>query len=119
MILTPSLLQRSGKAMSMVLVASTLAFSGCVTTQQYEALQTQLDEAESENASLRLARQDAQVSSRELEGQVARLTAENETLAALLVVPTGHPSLPMLSMSTSQPSHPVALAAAAEERAWS
>ena len=44
----------------MVLVASTLAFSGCVTTQQYEALQTQLDEAESENASLRLARQDAQ-----------------------------------------------------------
>ena len=40
-----------------------------------------MDEAESENASLRLARQDAQVSSRELEGQVARLTAENDALA--------------------------------------
>ena len=67
--------------MSMALVAAMLVFSGCVTTQQYEALQTQLDEAESENASLRLARQDAQVSSRELEGQVVRLTAENDALA--------------------------------------
>ena len=38
--------------MSLILVASMLAFSGCVTTQQYEALQTQLDEAESENATL-------------------------------------------------------------------
>ena len=52
-----------------------------MTTQQYEALQTQLDEAEKENSELRLARQDAQVSSRELEGQVARLTAENDALA--------------------------------------
>ena len=67
--------------MSMALFAAMLVFSGCVTTQQYEALQTQLDESESENASLRLARQDAQVSSRELEGQVARLNAENDALA--------------------------------------
>ena len=63
------------------LMGATLTFTGCVTTQQYEALQSQLDEAESENASLRLARQDAQVSSRELEGQVARLTTENDALA--------------------------------------
>ncbi len=58
-----------------------MVLSGCVTTQQYEALQMQMDEAESENANLRLARQDAQVSSRELEGQVMRLSAENEALA--------------------------------------
>ena len=58
-----------------------MVLSGCVTTQQYEALQMQMDEAESENANLRLARQDAQVSSRELEGQVIRLSAENEALA--------------------------------------
>ena len=68
-------------ALSSVLIACLLLFSGCVTTQQYEALQTQLDEAEKENSELRLARQDAQVSSRELEGQVARLTAENDALA--------------------------------------
>lgn len=68
-------------SLSSVLVASLLLLSGCVTTQQYEALQTQLDEAEKENSELRLARQDAQVSSRELEGQVARLTAENNALA--------------------------------------
>ncbi len=68
-------------ALSSVLVACLLLLSGCVTTQQYEALQTQLDEAEKENSELRLARQDAQVSSRELEGQVARLTAENDALA--------------------------------------
>lgn len=63
------------------LVAAMLCGSGCVTTQQYEALQSQLDEAESENAELRLARQDAQISSRELEGQLERLTKENEALA--------------------------------------
>ena len=69
------------KALSSVLLHAILLLSGCVTTQQYEALQTQLDEAEKENSELRLARQDAQVSSRELEGQVARLTAENDALA--------------------------------------
>ena len=55
--------------------------TGCVTTQQYEALQVQLDEAEGENSALRLARQDAEVSSRELEGRLGRLTQEQETLA--------------------------------------
>ena len=60
--------------------ALVMVLSGCVTTQQYEALQMQMDEAESENANLRLARQDAQVSSRELEGQVLRLSAENKAL---------------------------------------
>ena len=44
--------------------------TGCVTTQQYEALQVQLDEAEGENSALRLARQDAEVNSRELEGRL-------------------------------------------------
>ena len=68
-------------ALSSVVIACLLLLSGCVTTQQYEALQTQLDEAEKENSELRLARQDAQVSSRELEGQVARLTSENDALA--------------------------------------
>ena len=68
-------------ALSSFLIACLLLLSGCVTTQQYEALQTQLDEAEKENSELRLARQDAQVSSRELEGQVARFTAENDALA--------------------------------------
>lgn len=63
------------------LFAALTVLPGCVTTQQYEALQTQLDEAEKENSELRLERQDAQVSSRELEGQVARLKAENESLA--------------------------------------
>jgi len=64
------------------LIAVFVVLPGCVTTQQYEALQSQLDEAENENSELRLARQDAQVSSRELEGKVARLTAESEALAA-------------------------------------
>lgn len=64
------------------MIAAFVVLPGCVTTQQYEALQSQLDEAEKENSELRLARQDAQVSSRELEGQVARLTAESEALAA-------------------------------------
>jgi chemotaxis protein MotB len=64
------------------LIAAFVVLPGCVTTQQYEALQSQLDEAEKENSELRLARQDAQVSSRELEGQVARLNAETEALAA-------------------------------------
>ena len=54
--------------------------TGCVTTQQYEALQVQLDEAEGENSALRLARQDAEVNSRELEGRLGRLTQEQETL---------------------------------------
>ena len=54
--------------------------TGCVTSQQYEALQSQLDEAEGENSALRLARQDAEVSSRELEGRLARRTQEQETL---------------------------------------
>lgn len=67
--------------MSASFFALVMVLSGCVTTQQYEALQMQMDEAESENANLRLARQDAQVSSRELEGQVMRLSAENEALA--------------------------------------
>ena len=69
---------------SWVLLGAMLALvlpTGCVTTQQYEALQTQLDDAERENSELRLARQDAQINSRELEGQVARLTKENEALA--------------------------------------
>ena len=59
----------------------TVALSGCVTTQQYESLQTQLDEAERENTELRLERQDAQIKSRELEGKVDRLTSENDALA--------------------------------------
>jgi chemotaxis protein MotB len=73
---------RVGHLTTMTLLAAILALPGCVTTQQYEALQTQLDEAEKENSELRLARQDAQISSRELEGKVARLTAESEALAA-------------------------------------
>lgn len=73
---------RVGHLTTMTLLAAILALPGCVTTQQYEALQTQLDEAEKENSELRLARQDAQISSRELEGQVARLSAESEALAA-------------------------------------
>lgn len=55
--------------------------TGCVTSQQYESIQGQLDEAEQENSELRLARQDAQIQSRELEGQVERLQGENEALA--------------------------------------
>ena len=73
--------QQCGIAVSASFFALVMVLSGCVTTQQYEALQMQMDEAESENANLRLARQDAQVSSRELEGQVMRLSAENEALA--------------------------------------
>ena len=68
--------------MVMALVLAMTWMTGCVTTQQYEALQQQLDEAESENASLRLARQDADIESRELEGKVAKLNSENESLLA-------------------------------------
>lgn len=68
--------------MVMALVLAMTWMTGCVTTQQYEALQQQLDEAESENASLRLARQDADIESRELEGKVAKLNGENESLLA-------------------------------------
>ena len=68
--------------MAMALVLAMTWMTGCVTTQQYEALQQQLDEAESENASLRLARQDADIESRELEGKVAKLNGENESLLA-------------------------------------
>ena len=63
-----------------LLTALCLAFTGCVSTQQYEALQSQLDEAEAENASLRLSRQDAEISSRELEGELAKLTGQNASL---------------------------------------
>ena len=65
-----------------LLFAMCLVFAGCVTSQQYEALQSQLDEAESENAALRLARQDAEISSRELEGQLAILESQNSDLAS-------------------------------------
>ena len=68
--------------MAMALVLAMTWMTGCVTTQQYEALQQQLDEAESENASLRLARQDADIESRESEGKVAKLNGENESLLA-------------------------------------
>lgn len=68
--------------MVMALVLAMTWMTGCVTTQQYEALQQQLDEAESENASLRLARQDADIESRELEGKVAKLDGENQSLLA-------------------------------------
>ena len=70
----------TGMVMAFVLAMTWM--TGCVTTQQYEALQQQLDEAESENASLRLARQDADIESRELEGKVAKLNGENESLLA-------------------------------------
>ena len=63
-----------------LLTALCLAFTGCVSTKQYEALQSQLDEAEAENASLRLSRQDAEISSRELEGELAKLTGQNASL---------------------------------------
>ena len=62
------------------MLAFGVALTGCVSTQQYEALQTQLDEAEEENASLRLARQDAEIASRELEGELAKLTDQNTVL---------------------------------------
>ena len=65
-----------------LLTALCLVFTGCVSTQQYEALQSQLDEAEAENASLRLSRQDAEIASRELEGELAKLTDQNESLNA-------------------------------------
>ena len=68
--------------MVMALVLAMTWMTGCVTTQQYEALQQQLDEAESENASLRLAHQDADIESRELEGKVAKLDGENQSLLA-------------------------------------
>ena len=63
-----------------LLTALCLVFTGCVSTQQYEALQSQLDEADEENAALRLSRQDAEISSRELEGELAKLTDQNATL---------------------------------------
>ena len=63
-----------------LLTALCLVFAGCVSTQQYEALQSQLDEAEAENASLRLSRQDAEIASRELEGELAKLTDQNASL---------------------------------------
>ena len=62
------------------LMGASLMFTGCVTTQQYESLQSQLDEAESENAALRLARQDSDIASRELEGKLAKAQTENGTL---------------------------------------
>ena len=62
------------------LMGASLTFTGCVTTQQYESLQSQLDEAESENAALRLARQDSDIASRELEGKLAKAQTENGTL---------------------------------------
>lgn len=64
------------------MTALCLVFTGCVSTQQYEALQSQLDEAEAENASLRLSRQDAEIASRELEGELAKLTDQNASLNA-------------------------------------
>ena len=70
----------TGMVMALVLAMTWMTW--CVTTQQYEALQQQLDEAESENASLRLARQDADIESRELEGKVAKLDGENQSLLA-------------------------------------
>ncbi len=73
----PGFLLRS----ALIAVSCALLLTGCVTTQQYEALQSQLDEAEKENTELRLAQQDAEIDSRELEGQVARLTKENDALA--------------------------------------
>lgn len=62
------------------MTALCLVFTGCVSTQQYEALQSQLDEAEAENTSLRLSRQDAEIASRELEGELAKLTDQNASL---------------------------------------
>ena len=62
------------------MTAMCLVFIGCVSTQQYEALQSQLDEAEEENASLRLSRQDAEIASRELEGKLAKLKDQNTSL---------------------------------------
>mgnify|MGYP001975430714 CR=1 FL=1 len=64
----------------MALVGGSVTFTGCVTTQQYESLQSQLDEAESENAALRLARQDSDITSRELEGKLVKAQTENGTL---------------------------------------
>ena len=63
-----------------LLTALCLVFTGCVSTQQYEVLQSQLDEAEEKNAALRLSRQDAEISSRELEGELAKLTDQNASL---------------------------------------
>ena len=73
---------RRGQTVSLlgVTVMAMVLFTGCVTSKQYEALQSQLDEAEHENTSLRLARQDAEINSRELESQVARLKTESESL---------------------------------------
>ena len=73
---------RRGQTVSLlgVTVMAMVLFTGCVTSKQYEALQSQLDEAEHENTSLRLARQDAEINSRELESQLARLKTESESL---------------------------------------
>ena len=63
-----------------LLSALCLVFTGCVSTQQYEALQSQLDEAEAENASLRLSRQDAEIASRGSWKAIAKLTDQNASL---------------------------------------
>lgn len=73
--------RRARLAVLASLAALIVSSTGCVTSQQYEALQVQLDEAELENTELRLARQDAEISSRELEGRLSRLTGENDALA--------------------------------------
>ena len=74
------LFQTSRRLVGM-LTALFIVLTGCVSTQQYEALQSQLDEAEEENAALRLSRQDAEISSRELEGELAKLTGQHASLS--------------------------------------
>ena len=74
------LFQMSRRLVGM-LTALIIVLTGCVSTQQYEALQSQLDEAEEENAALRLSRQDAEISSRELEGELAKLTGQHASLS--------------------------------------
>ena len=74
------LFQMSRRLVGM-LTALIIVLTGCVSTQQYEALQSQLDEAEKENAALRLSRQDAEISSRELEGELAKLTGQHASLS--------------------------------------
>lgn len=80
MTLLPLFSFRLSRPLVGLLTALCLVFTGCVSTQQYEALQSQLDEAEAENASLRLSRQDAEIASRELEGELAKLTDQNASL---------------------------------------
>ena len=78
----PLLSFRLSRPLVGLLTALCLVFTGCVSTQQYEALQSQLDEAEAENTSLRLSRQDAEIASRELKGELAKLTDQNASLNA-------------------------------------